>query len=89
MSWLGGGTVPVGALAALGTRHWPDGEFLDVALSAVRTEVRQGYVERLEVFVEERRPPLGGAAARVRAGQQARLARTVRADRPARTPVEV
>ncbi|MFB7919570.1 hypothetical protein [Streptomyces sp. NPDC056061] len=46
------------ALAAPGERHWPDGEFLDVALSAVRTEERQGYIERLEAFVEKHRARL-------------------------------
>ncbi|MFJ9795893.1 hypothetical protein [Streptomyces sp. NPDC101145] len=43
------------ALAALGTRLWPDGEFLDGALSAVRAEGPSGYIERLEAFVEQRR----------------------------------
>ncbi|MFV0126132.1 hypothetical protein ACLGI4_00050 [Streptomyces sp. HMX112] len=43
------------ALAAPGERHWPDGEFLDIALSAVCTEEREGYIERLEVFVEQHR----------------------------------
>ncbi|KOT65558.1 MULTISPECIES: hypothetical protein [Streptomyces] len=38
------------ALAAPGERHWSGGEFLDVALSAVRTEERQGYIERLEAL---------------------------------------
>ncbi|WP_328380777.1 hypothetical protein OHB13_38600 (plasmid) [Streptomyces sp. NBC_00440] len=46
------------ALAAPGERHWPDGEFLDVALSTVRTEEREGYIERLEVFVEQHRARL-------------------------------
>ncbi|MET9294838.1 hypothetical protein [Streptomyces sp. NPDC003077] len=46
------------ALAAPGTRHWPDGELLDVALSAVRTEERQGYIEHLEAFVEQHRARL-------------------------------
>ncbi|WP_329169466.1 hypothetical protein OG709_35955 (plasmid) [Streptomyces sp. NBC_01267] len=46
------------ALAAPGTRHWPDGEFLDVALSTVRTEEREGYIERLEAFVEQHRARL-------------------------------
>ncbi|MFF8280704.1 hypothetical protein ACF05T_32345 [Streptomyces lateritius] len=46
------------ALAAAGERHWPDGEFLDVALSAVRPEERQGYIERLEAFVEQHRARL-------------------------------
>ncbi|MER6345343.1 hypothetical protein ACWC10_35265 [Streptomyces sp. NPDC001595] len=40
-------------MAAPCERHWPDGAFLDVALSAVRTEERQGYIERLEAFVEQ------------------------------------
>ncbi|MFD8288073.1 hypothetical protein ACFV2B_07535 [Streptomyces lavendulae] len=35
-----------------------DGEFLDVALSTVRTEERKGYIERLEAFVEEHRARL-------------------------------
>ncbi|MFE9804240.1 hypothetical protein ACWC98_35710 [Streptomyces goshikiensis] len=46
------------ALAAPGERHWPDGEFLNVALSAVRTEEREGYIEHLEVFVEQHRARL-------------------------------
>ncbi|TVL87349.1 hypothetical protein [Streptomyces sp. SAJ15] len=46
------------ALAAPDERHWPDGEFLDVALSAVRTEEREGYIERLEAFVEQHRARL-------------------------------
>ncbi|MGW8985062.1 hypothetical protein ACWGQ9_20650 [Streptomyces parvus] len=47
------------AVAAPGTRHWPDGsDFLDVALSAVRPEERAGYIERLEAFVEEHRARL-------------------------------
>ncbi|MFE1579266.1 hypothetical protein [Streptomyces fradiae] len=46
------------ALAAPETRRWPDGEFLDVALRAVRAEERQGYIERLEAFVEQRRARL-------------------------------
>ncbi|WP_328335730.1 MULTISPECIES: hypothetical protein [unclassified Streptomyces] len=46
------------ALAAPGERHWPDGEFLDVALSTVRTEERDGYIERLEAFVEQHRARL-------------------------------
>jgi hypothetical protein len=46
------------ALAAPGERHWPDGAFLDVALSAVRPEERQGYIERLEAFVEQHRERL-------------------------------
>ncbi|GLF98237.1 hypothetical protein [Streptomyces yaizuensis] len=46
------------AVAAPGTRHWPDGEFLTVALSAVRTEEREGYIKRLEEFVEQRRARL-------------------------------
>ena len=47
------------AVAAPGVRHWPDGsDFLDVALSAVRPEEREGYIERLEAFVEQRRPRL-------------------------------
>jgi hypothetical protein len=45
-------------LAAPGERHWPDGAFLDVALSVVRTEERQGYIERLEAFVEQHRARL-------------------------------
>ncbi|WDM16527.1 hypothetical protein J3S85_36600 [Streptomyces lavenduligriseus] len=47
------------AVAAPGVRHWPDGgDFLDVALSAVRPEEREGYIERLEAFVEEHRARL-------------------------------
>ncbi|MGO4634920.1 hypothetical protein AB4225_28935 [Streptomyces sp. 2RAF24] len=46
------------ASAASGTRHWPDGEFLDVALRAVRAEERAGYIERLEAFVEQHRERL-------------------------------
>ncbi|MCY0947024.1 hypothetical protein [Streptomyces antarcticus] len=46
------------ALAAPETRHWPDGAFLDAALSAVRTEEREGYIERLEAFVEQHRARL-------------------------------
>lgn len=47
------------AVAAPGERHWPDGsDFLDAALSAVRTEERAGYIERLEAFVEEHRDRL-------------------------------
>ncbi|MFG2097172.1 hypothetical protein [Streptomyces sp. NPDC048612] len=47
------------AVAAPGTRHWPDGsDFLDVALSAVGDEERAGYIERLEAFVEEHRDRL-------------------------------
>ncbi|MFF7098309.1 hypothetical protein ACFY9A_38930 [Streptomyces rubradiris] len=47
------------AVAASGVRHWPDGgDFLDVALSAVRPEEREGYIERLEAFVEQHRARL-------------------------------
>ncbi|MBL3808414.1 hypothetical protein ACWGSE_26825 [Streptomyces diastaticus] len=47
------------AVAAPGVRHFPDGrDFLDVALSAVRPEEREGYIERLEAFVEQRRERL-------------------------------
>ncbi|MGW2843289.1 hypothetical protein ACWCWD_36560 [Streptomyces sp. NPDC001493] len=47
------------AVAARGVRHWPDGsDFLDVALSAVRPEEREGYIERLEAFVEQHRARL-------------------------------
>ncbi|MFE3022110.1 hypothetical protein [Streptomyces sp. NPDC059256] len=47
------------AVAAPGTRHWPDGsDFLDVTLSAVGDEERAGYIERLEAFVEEHRDRL-------------------------------
>lgn len=46
------------ALAAPGTRHWPDGAFLDVALSTVRPEEREGYIERLAAFVEQHRARL-------------------------------
>ncbi|MFF9025747.1 chromosomal replication initiator protein DnaA [Streptomyces eurythermus] len=42
------------AVAAPDARHWPDGgDFLDVALSAVRPEEREGYIERLQAFVEQ------------------------------------
>ncbi|MFE8940924.1 hypothetical protein ACFYNX_26000 [Streptomyces sp. NPDC007872] len=47
------------AVAAPGVRHWPDGsDFLNIALSAVRPEEREGYIERLEAFVEEQRARL-------------------------------
>ncbi|WP_318205754.1 hypothetical protein [Streptomyces sp. SCL15-4] len=46
------------ALAAPGERHRPDGEFPDVALSAVRAGEHEEYVERLEAFVEQRRARL-------------------------------
>ncbi|MFF9527490.1 hypothetical protein ACF1DV_36825 [Streptomyces achromogenes] len=48
------------AVAAPGTRHWPDGsDFLDIALSAVGDdEEREGYIERLEAFVEQQRARL-------------------------------
>ncbi|MCX5589598.1 hypothetical protein [Streptomyces erythrochromogenes] len=47
------------AVAAPGERHWPDGgDFLDVALRAVRPEEREGYIERLEAFVEQHRKRL-------------------------------
>ncbi|MCT2546930.1 MULTISPECIES: hypothetical protein [Streptomyces] len=46
------------ALAAPGELHWPDGEFMNVALRAVRTEELDGYIERLEVFVEQYRAHL-------------------------------
>ncbi|MFD8119414.1 hypothetical protein [Streptomyces microflavus] len=47
------------AVAAPGTRHWPDGsDFLDAALSAVRPEERAGYIEHLKAFVEEHRDRL-------------------------------
>ncbi|MCL7496087.1 hypothetical protein M8I34_32485 [Streptomyces sp. MCA2] len=47
------------AIAAPGERHWPDGgEFLDVALRAVRPEEREGYSERLTAFVEQHRARL-------------------------------
>ncbi|MFJ1549981.1 hypothetical protein [Streptomyces sp. NPDC088246] len=39
-------------------RRWPDGEFLDIALSAVRTEEGEGYLERPEVFMEHHRARL-------------------------------
>ncbi|MGW6327253.1 hypothetical protein [Streptomyces sp. NPDC055100] len=75
------------AMAAPGERHWPDGgDFLEVALSAVRPKEREGYIERLEAFVEQHRARRGGDAAHAPAGQQARLARPVRADRTARDP---
>ncbi|MFI1839711.1 helicase associated domain-containing protein [Streptomyces olivaceoviridis] len=43
----GSGTPPVGP-GRTGRAALADGAFLDVALSAVRTEERQGYIERLE-----------------------------------------
>ncbi|WEH43949.1 hypothetical protein [Streptomyces sp. AM 2-1-1] len=47
------------AVAAPGVRHWPDGsDFLDVALSAVSPEEREGYIEHLAVFVEGHRDRL-------------------------------
>ncbi|MBV7674089.1 hypothetical protein STHAL_32090 [Streptomyces halstedii] len=47
------------AVAAPGARHWPDGsDFLNVALSAVRPEECDGYIERLEAFVERHRARL-------------------------------
>ncbi|MEU8746496.1 hypothetical protein AB0C39_22910 [Streptomyces parvulus] len=47
------------AVVAPGERRWPDGgDFLDVALSAVRPEEREGYIERLEAFVEQHRARL-------------------------------
>ncbi|MEV2256258.1 hypothetical protein AB0I94_37880 [Streptomyces sp. NPDC050147] len=46
------------ALAVPGMRHRPDGFFLDVALSAVCTEEREGYTARLEVFLEHHRARL-------------------------------
>ncbi|MFI0596616.1 hypothetical protein [Streptomyces griseus] len=59
------------AVAAPEVRHWPDGSFLDVALSAVRPEEREGYIERLVAFVEQHR---------------ARLENLLRAYGPASTP---
>ncbi|MCX4657405.1 hypothetical protein AB0N79_36375 [Streptomyces microflavus] len=59
------------ALAAPQARHWPDGEFLDVALSAVRPEERKGYTERLVAFVEQ---------------HQARLEELLRGYGPGSTP---
>ncbi|MFJ5851161.1 hypothetical protein [Streptomyces sp. NPDC092903] len=47
------------AVAAPGERHWPDGsDFLEVALSAVGPEEREGYIERLEAFVGQHRARL-------------------------------
>ncbi|MEU2441766.1 hypothetical protein ABZ595_37135 [Streptomyces rubradiris] len=47
------------AVAAPGERHWPDGSnFLDVPLSAMRSEEREGYIERLQAFVEQHRTRL-------------------------------
>ncbi|MFI5924302.1 hypothetical protein ACIA8M_38020 [Streptomyces anulatus] len=47
------------AVAAPGERHWPDcGDFLAVALRVVRPEEREGYIERLEAFVEQHRARL-------------------------------
>ncbi|GGR47353.1 hypothetical protein GCM10010497_58340 [Streptomyces cinereoruber] len=39
-----------------GTLHRPQGEFLDVALSAMPPEERTKYIERLEAFVEQHSP---------------------------------
>ncbi|GAA3015344.1 hypothetical protein [Streptomyces fulvorobeus] len=46
------------ALAPPKVRHWPDGAFLDTALSAVRPEERAGYIEQLEAFVQQHRARL-------------------------------
>ncbi|MEU7190203.1 hypothetical protein [Streptomyces sp. NPDC045369] len=47
------------ATAAPGEQHWPDGgDLLDVALSAVRPEEHEGYIERLEAFGEQHRARL-------------------------------
>ncbi|MFE9252460.1 hypothetical protein [Streptomyces sp. NPDC007088] len=47
------------AVAAPGEWHWPDGsDFLDVALSTLHPEEREGYAERLEAFVEQHRARL-------------------------------
>ncbi|MFF1595011.1 hypothetical protein ACFVY0_44225 [Streptomyces sp. NPDC058286] len=49
------------AVAPLSERHWPlstSREFLDVALRAVKDDEREGYVARLEAFVERHRARL-------------------------------
>ncbi|MFD8727800.1 hypothetical protein [Streptomyces sp. NPDC059611] len=46
------------ALAAQEMRHWPDGSFLDTALSAVRPEEYDGYAGRLEEFAQQHRARL-------------------------------
>ncbi|MER7761918.1 hypothetical protein [Streptomyces sp. NPDC097619] len=46
------------ALASPGSRHRPDGEFLDVALSPVRADEHDGYAESLVEFVEGHRARL-------------------------------
>ncbi|MFD8956558.1 hypothetical protein ACFXKH_35850 [Streptomyces caelestis] len=46
------------ALAPHEVRHWPDGSFLDTALSAVRPEEHAGYAERLEAFAVQHRTRL-------------------------------
>ncbi|MFZ4191130.1 hypothetical protein [Streptomyces pseudogriseolus] len=49
---------PTWAVAVPGERHWPDGEdFLNAALSAVRTEERAGYIERLEALAHRSSSP--------------------------------
>jgi hypothetical protein len=46
------------ALAAPDESHWPNGEFLDAALRAVRTAERERYIERLNARVEQHRTRL-------------------------------
>ncbi|MFD6660658.1 hypothetical protein ACFWEB_36600 [Streptomyces parvus] len=46
------------ALAPREARHWPDGSFLNTALSAVRPEEHAGYTERLEEFAQQHRARL-------------------------------
>ncbi|MEU5233982.1 hypothetical protein AB0G82_32610 [Streptomyces anulatus] len=46
------------ALAPPAERHWPDGSFLDTALSAVRPEEQAGYAERLQAFAVQHRTRL-------------------------------
>ncbi|MFF8747812.1 hypothetical protein [Streptomyces californicus] len=46
------------ALAPQEERHWPDGAFLDTALSAVRPEEYAGYADRLQDFARKHRARL-------------------------------
>ncbi|MEU1439354.1 hypothetical protein ABZ438_35570 [Streptomyces sp. NPDC005786] len=72
------------AMAVPGMRHWQTAGFPGRRSERGAPEEREEYIERLEAFVEQRPP--GGDAAHARAGQQARLARPVRADWAARDP---
>ncbi|MFF5881230.1 hypothetical protein ACIQ9M_34910 [Streptomyces californicus] len=45
-------------MAPEGARHWPDGAFLDTALSAVRPEEYAWYADRLQNFAREHRKRL-------------------------------